>query len=275
MNKANSLPSSFPRYPANIDETSRAVGPLTQTRRAPTSRRMSVRQMLAAFGSNIPAQTAILGVCDDSLPVLLDLTDDHPGPILVCGDENCGKTALMQSVLQTAISTNSSYEVKYAVIASNPEEWSSYDHSQAADNHCYSFHGYFENGASETIVRMAEIAEQRRVGREEGAAIMLMIDDLRFMAKADFDVRNNFEWLLKNGPSCQIWPIVSLSTAAALEMPRLVTNFRTRLIGHMEPGNTSRLSLFGGLAAECLEPGKQFAVRVQEQWLNFWIPTQD
>jgi hypothetical protein len=274
MNRSSSIPSGFgKKQPAVMPGIIAPEKGVNLNQRRPTVRRLTVRQMLAKY-TGVPAQTAMLGVCDDGLPVLLDLTDDHPGPILVTADDACGKTELMQTILNTAITSNSPYEVKYSVIASNPDEWSIYN-NPSNSSHCMSFQGYFESGAGETIMRLAEIAEQRRVGKEEGAAILLMIDDLRFMPKADFDVRINFEWLLKNGPSQQIWPVVSLPTQSAMEMSRMVTYFRTRLIGHMPASTNTRLSLYSGLDTECLEPGKQFAVRVQDQWLNFWAPAVD
>ena len=179
----------------------------------------------------------------------------------------------MQGMLRTAICTNSPYDVKYAVISSNPEEWNSFC-AYKGNDHCLAFNAYYEDTAGQTIMRLAEIAEQRRCGREEGAAILMMIDDLRFITKADFDVRLNFEWLLKSGPTLQIWPVVSLPTQAAMEMSRVVSYFRTRLIGHMPTKTNTRLSLFPGLDTEKLQSGKQFAVRVQEEWMNFTVPAQ-
>lgn len=240
----------------------------------PSGRNMTLRQAIASF-SHLPPQTAILGVCEDGLPVLLDLTDDRPGPLMVCGDDGVGKTDLMQALVQTAISLNSSNEVKYSVIASAPEQWAALDGARTRDRHCFGFASAYSDEAGGVIMKLAEIAEQRRTGRGNGPAILLVIDDLQFMARADFDVRLNFEWLLKNGPSLQVWPVVSLPTQAALDMSRMVTYFHTRLIGHMESSPGNRLSLYDGLDAENLEPGKQFAVRVDDQWLNFWLPARD
>jgi hypothetical protein len=37
----------------------------------------------------------------------------------------------------------------------------------------------------------------------------------------------------------------------------------------------SRLSIYGGLATEDFIYGRQFAIRVQENWLSFWLLTLD
>lgn len=230
----------------------------------------TVEQMMAHL-AHFPTETALMGICDDGLPVLFDLTDPRPGSLLLTGDSESGKTTLMQGLLRSLIAANSPYEVKYALIPSKPEEWAAYENTT---KHCFSFHPPYEEEAGATILRLAEIAEQRRAGKEMGASIVLLIDDLRFMASADFDVRLNFEWLLKCGPEQGIWPVVSLSAVAAREMSRLVSYFRTRLIGHMAVENSSRITLFDGCNPQELKPGKQFAVRVENAWLRFTLPVR-
>lgn len=230
----------------------------------------SLEQILAQ-NPRLPAQTAILGICDDGYPVLFDLMDDRPGPLLVTGETGSGKTRLLKMIVKSAVSLNSPYEVKYSLVTSQPDEWA--DLNQAG-GHCHSAAPDYEDAAGENIIRLAEIASARKVGRQDGAAVLLVIDDLRFIARADYDVRLNFEWLLKNGPESGIWPVVALPEQSALEMPRIVSQFHTRIIGKMPLASSKRLALFEGLDTENLETGKQFAVRVQNDWLNFWLPSR-
>lgn len=239
---------------------------------APRSARqgLTIEQMMAQL-PHYPTETALLGMCDDGLPVLFDLTDPRPGPILLTGDSGSGKTTLMQGLLRSLIAANSHFEVKYALIPSKPEEWAAYENTT---KHCFAFHPHYETEAGDTILRLAEIAEQRRVGKEMGAAIVLLIDDLRYMARADFDVRLNFEWLLKCGPELGVWPVVSLPAVAAREMSRMVSYFRTRLIGQMSAENSSRITLYDGCSPETLRPGKEFAVHVEDAWLRFALPVR-
>src|SRR5512138_298602 len=56
-------------------------------------------RVLAEIGA-LPREALFLGIASDGLPVLLNLHDPHPGPMLVIGDEGAGKTAFLQSIAQ-------------------------------------------------------------------------------------------------------------------------------------------------------------------------------
>jgi MoxR-like ATPase len=58
-------------------------------------------QVLAGFGP-MPDEALFLGVASDELPVLLNLHDPLPGPILIIGDPGTGKTSLLQTIVRAA-----------------------------------------------------------------------------------------------------------------------------------------------------------------------------
>ena len=51
-----------------------------------------LNQILDQFGI-LPNKAIFLGAAYDGLPILLNLNDPTPGPILVTGDQGCGKRA--------------------------------------------------------------------------------------------------------------------------------------------------------------------------------------
>src|SRR5687768_18065290 len=71
----------------------------------------------------LPRQALFLGVASDGLPVLLNLHDPHPGPMLVAGDAGSGKTVFLQTIVHSVAQTQSSEDVQYGVITDHPEEW--------------------------------------------------------------------------------------------------------------------------------------------------------
>src|SRR5512138_41199 len=67
----------------------------------PKPEQPSLSEVLAGF-SPMPPASLFLGVASDELPVLLNLHDPVPGPILITADGGAGKTALLQTVALAA-----------------------------------------------------------------------------------------------------------------------------------------------------------------------------
>src|SRR5215475_5945149 len=61
----------------------------------------SLGEVLAEIGP-MPIEAMFLGVASDEWPVLLNLHDPVPGPILIAGDAGTGKTALLQTIALAA-----------------------------------------------------------------------------------------------------------------------------------------------------------------------------
>src|SRR5574339_1325524 len=66
-----------------------------------TPARPSLHTVLEEYG-NMPREALFLGVASDDLPVLLNLHDPIPGPILVAADAGAGKTTLLQTIALAA-----------------------------------------------------------------------------------------------------------------------------------------------------------------------------
>ncbi len=61
----------------------------------------SLTDSLSELGP-LPREALLLGLAADGLPVLLNLHDPRPGPLLVAADPGAGKTALLQMIAQAA-----------------------------------------------------------------------------------------------------------------------------------------------------------------------------
>src|SRR4030095_7827721 len=72
---------------------------------APTPVPPTLSEILEEIGP-IPREALLLGMAADGLPILLNLYDSHPGPILVIGDAGAGKTGFLQTVARSAIQTH-------------------------------------------------------------------------------------------------------------------------------------------------------------------------
>jgi hypothetical protein len=63
-----------------------------------------------------------LGVAENGLPIMLNLSDPTPGPLLVAGDAGCGKTTYLLS-LTLGSNLQDPGDILFGVVTPFPEEW--------------------------------------------------------------------------------------------------------------------------------------------------------
>lgn len=235
-----------------------------------TSTAVSLRQIHARI-SDLPAETAVLGLGEDGLPLLFDLRDPRPGPILILGDKFCGKTRLLQTIVQSLILRNRSSQVQFAVLSGKPEQWRPLQ--QTRPDYFLCLYSNYERAAAATILEMCDLVEARQQGEPVDRSILFLIDGMDTVPYMDFGVRMNFEWLLKQGPAARIWPLAALDSESAMQQLHWVNRFRTRLIGAISRPDYGRdLALSNEMNPADLIPGSQFAVRLNRNWLIFNLP---
>jgi hypothetical protein len=227
-------------------------------------------ETLLAQSGDMSPYSLVLGVCEDGLPFLLDLTNPAPGSLLIAGDRGGGKARLLRSMLTSASLLNSPQQVNFHLLAREPQR---YD-ALAQLDHCQGVIRIHESGPGQLINKFADIAENRRRTRPEDPFIILAIDDLytamRSLNKDDFA---RLYWLMRHGPRSFIWPIVTLSAEDSMKVnPRILTALRTRLIGHIHYDDQAAfLSQDERLDARWIEEGMQFYVPYGDDWLPLWV----
>jgi hypothetical protein len=222
--------------------------------------------------SNFPPQTAILGICDDQLPVLLDLADPASGALLVAADAREQRFGLLHTLIQTAAALNSPRSVQFLVLSSQPEEWRTWL-AGMAPRHCLGVEGLQEPAAERWLVKLAGWADQRRMGSLTGPAVLLVVDDLSAAAQLEYDARVNFDWLVKEGPTVKIWPVAAASADALPGLTRWVRLFKSRVLGYtLDPAVYRQGVQLSEQEAALFGDKDQFAVKVQNDWLKFHVP---
>jgi hypothetical protein len=262
---------SIKAEPALVDKPA-AIG--MDAGECPSPAEMDIAHFLSRF-SRLPKLTLPIGINEDCNPVLFDLKDPRPGPILVIGDEPEGNTNFLRLVASAIAASKTASDAKFMVITPQPAQWDSWIAALNVPESCLGVLSSEDGEADEWVIRLAERVEQRLNGRHMNGPILFMIDNFEFITHTDTDVRLNFEWLCNNGPDAQIWPIFTLPTMQALEMGRWIRYFRTRIIGKITHPAAGRLSIYGGLKTDDFDPQRQFAIRIQDQWLRFWLPIFD
>ena len=176
---------------------------------------------LAKIGS-IPAQALLLGIASDGLPVLLNLHDAHPGPLLITGDPGSGKTKFLQTIVQALTQTHEAGTVQYGVITNYPDEWASLPLTPHRM-------GFFPVGNDDVPQFINSLAAWAHSNRNSQQALLMLVDDLESMAILDPECVQNFRWLLLRGPARRVWPIVTLSAPRYGQIIAWLQNFRTRI----------------------------------------------
>ncbi len=219
--------------------------------------------------SPLPRTALFLGVAEDGLPVLLDLYDPIPGPILIVGDQASGKTTLLQMVARAVELLHIPSSVQSGIITQYPDEWKNFQGSQST----VGIYATQENNTSELLQSLVTWAHNNK---GEGQSILLLVDDLEAISKLDQQAQQNLRWLLLRGPARRVWPIVTINASSARNMETWLGFFRTRLFGHIHNPLDSHFiandekKMFDDLIA-----GSQFTMREGNNWLNFLIPTID
>ncbi len=215
--------------------------------------------------STLPDGSIQLGLAEDGLPVLMNLYDPAPGPLLVAGDGGSGKTAFLQSLAQ-ASDFQTPGEVQFGVLTPFPEEWT----AQEALPNCMGIWPAYHSVASKLLCQLVSWAEVLPGSRQ---AVLILFDGLDLLTSGGFQIQRDLRWLLLYGPERQVWPVVTVNPGRLARLATWLDYFQTRVLGQVKRQQTARL-LVGDPQIDLarLQPGRQFGLSRPDGWLRFWLP---
>ena len=214
--------------------------------------------------------SVLLGKCDDGLPLTLELTNPAPGSILIAGDEGSGKTRLLKAIVKSAALLNQPDRLQINIITQKPEEFQEFTRIDSC-RHILPAEDYKTAKLIETLV---ELTDQRQKSSPGDPSIILAVDDLAHLSSMlNYEQTARLFRLVRHGPRSRIWVITCLTANRTGEVHhRLIEGFRTRLTG-----KTSSIRLSYEITGDDqspavdLEPGSQFCIPVNQDWLKFKI----
>ncbi len=257
------------RFDLMIDALVELAQEEKQAHQTPPAPGLPTLRAVLTDASPLPREALFLGLAEDGLPVLLNLQDSTPGPLLITGDQASGKTRLLQTIAHATDLLQTPSDVRYVVITAYPKEWNFFKGNQNNAG----VYSAKDGNAEELLQSLVSWAHNNR---GEQQFVLLLIDDIESVIKINQQVEQNLRWLLMRGPNRQIWPIVTLNASRTLHMKEWMSFFRTRLFGHTE--NVEETTFITGdpkYTLTHLITGSQFALREDNELLNFWNPIFD
>lgn len=212
----------------------------------------------------LPLQALFLGVAEDGLPVLLNLSDPVTGPILIVGDEKSGKTSLLQTIARAVDLTYTQDVVQYAIVTPRPDEWKKF-YKDDNNTFVYETKDYNTKELLESLVTWAH----RNKGEQQ--SVLLLIDDLEAITKLDEQATQNLRWLLLRGTSRRVWTFITLNAKRASHLKEWLEFFHTRLFARVQ--NSDDAYLLTGDRNASLADLNQFAMRENDKLLGFYTPS--
>lgn len=234
---------------------------------------LNISNSLRAFidqAESFAPYSVILGKCDDGLPLTMELSNPAPGSILITGDQESGKTQLLNTIMQSAILLNYPDRLKIHLITgeSNPFNGLLQD-SSSPEIHT--------PGSEETyqlIKSLVELIDERRLTPNNSSAMILAIDDLQQMTSSLNKERlATLFKLVRHGPRNGIWTIATIHTNQFPDVHhRMIEAFKTLLTGKIASVRMAS-SITGDNHSPALDlvSGSQFCIPVKDNWLKFWI----
>jgi hypothetical protein len=240
-----------------------------QAHHTPQAAGLPALRSVIANASPLPREAIFLGLAEDGLPVLLNIFDPIPGPILVSGDQASGKTSLLQIIARATELMHPPSEVQYIVITQYPNEWDDFHsgHNNAG------IYGTNDPTTQDLLYSLANWAHNNKGGEQ---SLLLLIDDLEALTKLDQQAEQNLRWLLLRGPSRHVWPMITVNASRAQNLKPWLDFFRTRLFGStIDSADSNSITGDANKALDDLTAGSEFTMREGSNWLNFWIPKLD
>jgi hypothetical protein len=110
--------------------------------------------------------------------------------------------------------------------------------------------------------------------KQEVSVVILAIDDLgSWLESLDGEAFRRLHRLTIHGPRARVWVVATLTAGQVAGLDaRILDGFRTRLIGKiLASGLAAYLAEDSESGAETLEPGEQFTVAFNREWLRFHV----
>ncbi len=230
----------------------------------------TVGSLLGAM-DEIPSRTILLGQCEDSLPFLMALGDPEIGAILISCDAGFGKTHQLQVMADAAMRINAPHDLQISVLTLNPDEWDYLQSESKSQKYLHDIYAWYDNKGEQTIKTLTELAEDRRQGKQRGADVLLILDDVNYVEDLSYEAQVNLHWLLEYGSQSGVWVVATINAGLSEGFRYWINTFRTRILGRVVSSSDAEiLAMRSDSLADSLAAG-MFRVWAGDDWLTYGL----
>lgn len=222
----------------------------------------------------LPPLQMLLGLCEDGLPLLFDLSEPDSGALVFLADSDLVNAVAIKATLAAACRMNYPEALSLSLISPRPRYYASleYEPHLKLNFHCQSAE------AGILIEEFCNLAEARALGESRHPVQILALDGLdTILTDLSPEHQALLAWLAENGPLVGIWVFAGLSSEGARSIdPAWLELLPTRLLGPMQevpPGLPVGARLSRHLAT--LEGGRAAVVLVENQALGIQLALAD
>jgi hypothetical protein len=198
----------------------------------------------------------MLGLCDDDLPLLLDMGEADPGGLLLTGDSALGIGLLLKSILVSGCLLNPPELLNLSLISSRPDFFGALEREPHLRIN-------FHTGSREAallIEEFASLVDERHASGASAPIQVLAVDGLcELLSALDEHQQRLMEWAPAAGPAVGAWVIAADAGGADESLTdELLASLPTRLftrIGRGENKWTAGIGIEGRPSR--LAPGRE------------------
>ncbi|WP_299025540.1 hypothetical protein [uncultured Thermanaerothrix sp.] len=209
-------------------------------------------------------EVALLGVCEDGVPLLLDLRNPSPGALLVISAQPATSIMMLNVIRESLQGANAPFSLQMIRVT---------DALAVTAHPLERLVNPFERELEQALLSLADLADSRQHGRLRGPSILLVVERLEWILQADQEAIWAFEHLLHYGPALKIWPLVATHPNSETTLTRWLRRFGTLIWGaDLSASLKEQFGVPENPLSQHLPHSRCFSLRSQGQWLHLWLP---
>lgn len=237
----------------------------------PRSDKQQVRLTgLLQSNKDVPPVTAVLGLAEDGVPLLIRLPSPDVAHVLVSGTTGSGKTALLRT-MALSLAANHAEDRGLSLVLIDPKGGRAFDCLTGLPHLARPVVTDIRE-AIESLESLVRLMEQRDRTRQSSPAVVLFIDELTdLMMVGGADAERHLTRLVQRGREAGIHVVAATQKPSASVIGSLVkANFPVRLVGKVSSAQDAQVAAgWPGTGAERLLGRGDFIAVAEGQVYRF------